>query len=145
MDKKLNMTSDSLQNLKVGPSSHEPHVKKKPPEKSKGKTYVNRGTTMSSNYTRHNPSPTLETKLDKLYQQSIDTITRLDKSRAKTEPHTVKVTTMMLQFVFNFLVNEKCTLTTAVERASIIILCFPDSVFCLTIVSDFFLTTVSDF
>ena len=118
---KRKMAASSLKNLARGPRSRVPAVKKKLPDghfKWNGKIYAHKSTSMTTSYTRHNPNPAMKTKLDELHRQSILALTRLSKARSNTDVRTVKETTMMLQFVFRFLSDEKCTLTKTVERAA---------------------------
>ena len=68
-------------------------------------------------YGRHNPSAVTITKIDILQDKVVETISRIDTSRSKTEIRSVKERIMLLQFTLKFLEKYKCLLSVAVDNA----------------------------
>ena len=133
MKKKRKVSAKSISNLKKGRVRKEPEdATQESLQKSKDRPkkfvdtstsmvdpiMVDAETTMSQSYTRHNPSPAMSTRLDKLHDKVVERYPSIRQARPTKQPRTVFERIMLIQFLFAFLTAEKSTLSLAVNAGS---------------------------
>ena len=111
--KKINqLSSNSLANLALGRR----RVRHTPPPPTP--THRDASTSMTSSYSRFNPSPAVLTQRDRLIDCAVASAERIDRARRSRRPRGQLEIIMLLQFILKFLTQHRCGLTMAVEEAA---------------------------
>lgn len=81
-------------------------------------THRDASTSMTSSYSRFNPSPAVLTQRDRLIDCAVASAERIDRARRSRRPRGQLEIIMLLQFILKFLAQHRCCLTTAIEEAA---------------------------